>query len=1013
GGTGTIAITIDSAAILPGYTAGTHTVMATDANGCTATTVVTLTEPPAIIIGDTVTNAACNGGLGSITVNPSGGVGPYSTLINGFAPLSSYPIGNYNITVTDATGCSVSKIVTIIEPNTLVSTITIIDSISCNGDVATLLGTATGGSAPYSFSWNTSMLGDTLAGVGAGTYSLFVVDSLGCTDTTSITLVAPTTVVATISGFTTASCITGFTNGTASVTATGGVAPYVYDWQPGGQTNDTATGLAPGTYTVTVEDVNGCITSTEVTILPQCNDTVYVTPACPTCPVGPICAVVNDVDTTGGATYFACPIAGWTLTGPDVNGCVSYAQIAPVNTPAQGCVITCNNGICDTTIVIINAPITPDTVIVTPACPTCPVVACQVYNDVPFTGSASFSSCGAPSGYTQVGPDAIGCYTYTPNGSVASQVITCQVVCDNGVCDTTYVIINVPQQIINPDFNVTTTNTTVEGNVATNDQATVPGTTYGSPVVWASNPGSAVPTINPLTGEYTFSTSVPGVYNFTVPVCPPSVSTNCPTEVLTITVTEFLSNVIPPYANTDFAWTPIGIPTTLATLANDYPGNYLDTLVASTVTITTQPTNGTATVNPVSGEIAYTPNPSFVGVDTIVYSVCDNSTPAQCATAMQIITIYDSAAIQGNFTIGNDDYQTGLVDSSVTGNARINDVDPHGNSITITAATITNVSGSLSILASGDYTFTPTPGFEGPTEFIYQLCDNGTPVACANATIHILVVPAPALVMPRVLLQGALIVPNVSIMRDNVRAGGYIPVTSPYNASANPRFVNVVPDNETTVASTFAAGSNFNNDIVDWVFLEIRTDTTIGGVLKTVSALLQRDGDVVNKDGKPLYINLPAGNYYLAVKHRNHLGVMTQYPVVPAATVSLIDFSNMAADSLWNRPGYDSVEQVQILGTRYALWAGNANSDNRVKYIGSFNDVSTVQNQVLTYPTNLSGTLNYSLANGYLDGDINLNANAKAVGVGSDVAIIQSNVFNYPKNTTNTLNYGLFLEQLP
>ncbi len=292
----------------------------------------------------------------------------------------------------------------------------------------------------------------------------------------------------------------------------------------------------------------------------------------------------------------------------------------------------------------------------------------------------------------------------------------------------------------NPDFNSTFVNVAVPGNVSTNDQ--VPsGTTYGTSPTLLSSPAGSVATLTMNSnGTYSFTANTPGVYTYDVPVCVPGQVAPCPPTKLVITVLGASSNTNAPVANADVATTNLNTAVTLRTLANDASGNANTALVPSSVTVTSAPTRGTATVNATTGDITYTPNAGFSGRDTLTYQVCDNQTPPKCATAVQIITV--NPAGTPNSTAAADDYKITLINTAATGNVKTNDTDAEGNMQTVTAQTTTvSGKGTLVLNTNGSYTFTPVTGFTGPVDFPYTTCDNGTPQACASATLHILVKP--------------------------------------------------------------------------------------------------------------------------------------------------------------------------------------------------------------------------------------------------------------------------------
>ncbi|HEY8893759.1 MAG TPA: Ig-like domain-containing protein [Niastella sp.] len=298
---------------------------------------------------------------------------------------------------------------------------------------------------------------------------------------------------------------------------------------------------------------------------------------------------------------------------------------------------------------------------------------------------------------------------------------------------------------VRPDINATFVNTSISGNVGTNDTQPT-GTTYGTATALPGNPGPAVPTIN-SNGTYTFTSAVAGIFKFTVPMCPGSVVTpDCANVNLTITVSDANGFTNKPFANTDLATTPINTAVTLKTLANDKAGNNTAvTLNPASVAVTVAPLHGTTSVNSSTGAITYTPTTNYTGYDTLTYQVCDTKSPTpQCASAYQIITVIPVSAT--NSTMASDDYNSTPLNTNVSGNIKDNDSDPENNTQTVTAQTTnTPGKGTLTLLSNGNYTFAPANGFTGPINYTYQTCDNGSPAACTNATLYMLVFPSATL----------------------------------------------------------------------------------------------------------------------------------------------------------------------------------------------------------------------------------------------------------------------------
>lgn len=138
--------------------------------------------------------------------------------------------------------------------------------VSCTGDSnGSLTATPTGGILPFTYSWNTVPVqtSQTAAGLTAGSYDVTVTDSKGCSNTFSGLISEPTAVVANISASSASTCNNA--NGSATVNGSGGAGGYTYLWSTG-QTTASASGLAAGTYTATVTDVNGCSSQTSVII---------------------------------------------------------------------------------------------------------------------------------------------------------------------------------------------------------------------------------------------------------------------------------------------------------------------------------------------------------------------------------------------------------------------------------------------------------------------------------------------------------------------------------------------------------------------------------------------------------------------------------------------------------------------------------------------------------------------------------------------------------------------------
>ncbi len=202
------------------------------------------------------------------------------------------------------------------------------------------------------------------------------------------------------------------------------------------------------------------------------------------------------------------------------------------------------------------------------------------------------------------------------------------------------------------------------------------------------------------------------------------------------------------------------------------------------------------------------------------------------------------------------------------------------------------------------------------------------------------------LVRPVVYLQGAYDL-LTGLMNDGLRAGLVLPLSEPYTALG---YTHIGGGGENTTQTILDLSGS--DAVVDWVLLELRDKSNFSIIQATRSALLQRDGDVVDMDGvSPVnFANISADDYYLVVKHRNHLGVMSAAPVALSGTPAIVDFTNNLSLTFGENNG------IAALG-----------DGNLGLYSGDFNQNGQVQNTDFTFLIPTLGTA------GYLPGDLDLN----------------------------------------
>lgn len=249
-----------------GLAPGNYSVMVTDASGCSGTQVFTISQPAALSASITATNIACNGlANGSATLGASGGTPAYSyAWSNGQNAMNATGLtaGNYNVTTTDANGCTATQSVTITEPTALVVNITSTNILCFGNSNGASVITTSGGTPAYSYNWSNGLLSSSASGLAAGNYVVTIADANGCTQTHSVSISQPAALSLTVTP-TNIPCNIG--TGSAFVTTNGGTPAYSYNWSNGQQTSNVS-GLAAGNYTVGVVDANGCASSQSFSI---------------------------------------------------------------------------------------------------------------------------------------------------------------------------------------------------------------------------------------------------------------------------------------------------------------------------------------------------------------------------------------------------------------------------------------------------------------------------------------------------------------------------------------------------------------------------------------------------------------------------------------------------------------------------------------------------------------------------------------------------------------------------
>lgn len=323
---------------------GVYEVSVTDSNSCIKTMSVTIAEPAALSITvDSVMNVSCNGAAdGSGFTSVSGGTTPntfaWSNTSQTTEDISGLTPGAYEVTVSDANGCTDVTQITITEPATLVASMVSSSNANCFGSTdGEIVAIGNGGTTPYAYSWSNGASTANNSNIGAGTYGVTITDANGCNSSGSYSITEPTLLGAMVVNVDSVSCYE-LADGTVEVSANGGTTPYAYAWSAG-TANELNTGLSANTYTVTISDANGCDTILTATVdqpdsisitvsgtdLLCFEDSTGTASAMATGGTGTLNYNWSNGDNTAAITSL---LSGtFTVTVTDVNGCMNDESI--------------------------------------------------------------------------------------------------------------------------------------------------------------------------------------------------------------------------------------------------------------------------------------------------------------------------------------------------------------------------------------------------------------------------------------------------------------------------------------------------------------------------------------------------------------------------------------------------------------------------------------------------------------------------------------------------------------
>jgi len=327
--------------------AGNYSVVVTNNFGCSTTATAVVTQPSQLTATAVGSSLSCFGDANGIAVvSAVGGTPVYSYLWSNGAitqSVNGLSSGNYNVTVTDANGCSVTTEAVVIEPTEISINITTQD-IACAGTTGSASAIVTGGTpfpqGDYDFFWSSGSQLDQAFGLEAGEHTLTVFDANNCVQTQDFIINPGNNFAVSLQAI---DACEGGSLGTITVGITGGSGNYEYDWN-NGATSSTISDLLPGTYEVTVTDLNTGCESSSVIQIQENPEIVIALPSNITVCEGSDTLIFADVGGGNSPLNFAY---FWELPNGQYQAGVGPTGVSPVITGNY--ILTVSEGNCSST----------------------------------------------------------------------------------------------------------------------------------------------------------------------------------------------------------------------------------------------------------------------------------------------------------------------------------------------------------------------------------------------------------------------------------------------------------------------------------------------------------------------------------------------------------------------------------------------------------------------------------------------------------------------------------------
>jgi hypothetical protein len=220
------------------------------------------------------------------------------------------------------------------------------------------------------------------------------------------------------------------------------------------------------------------------------------------------------------------------------------------------------------------------------------------------------------------------------------------------------------------------------------------------------------------------------------------------------------------------------------------------------------------------------------------------------------------------------------------------------------------------------------------------------------------------------------------LMKTDLNSGGWLPTSQPYN---------VLPWNYTGAEGVASGFFSTHTDIVDWVLVELRSGTGSSTKVGMCAAFLKSNGSIVDMDGSSTigFPSITVGNYYIVVRHRNHLAIMSANLLDFSSGIVSYDFTTAMTQAY----GTDALKELVAGLGPYGMWVGDVTANGMIKYNGAGNDRLPILMKL--------GYVQSATLNGYWIEDLNMNGQVKYNGANNDRLIILQNL-NYIQSSTRS-----------